>query len=119
VRQVLLPEGRTIGCLPAGRQPVDALKHGDHRFLAAPAGRGLGIGADRVVGQLQAGDGPIIGGVAGSEQQQAAVMPAVGDIGIAQQGVDLVGDGLFAAGGASGLIGRFTGSRQTIRLGRP
>ena len=48
-----------------------------------------------MVGQLQADDGPApggpaLGGVAGREQLQAAVVPAVGSIGIAQQGVDLL-----------------------------
>lgn len=57
VRQVPLPECRAIGGVPAGRQPVDALIGGDHRFIAAPATGGLGVGTDRVVGRLQADDG--------------------------------------------------------------
>ena len=57
VRQIPLPEGRAIGGVPAGRQAGDALERGDHGIVAAPAARGLGVGADRMVGQLQAGDG--------------------------------------------------------------
>ena len=52
VRQVPLAEGRAIGGVPAGRQPADALKRGDHRLVAAPATGGLGVGADWVVGHL-------------------------------------------------------------------
>ena len=62
VRQVALPEGRAIGGVPAGRQPVDALIGGGDRLVAAPAAGGLGVGADRVVGHLQAGDGSAPGG---------------------------------------------------------
>jgi hypothetical protein len=65
------------------------------------------------MGQLQAGER-----LPCCEQLQAAVMPAVGGIGIAQQGLDLLGDGAPLPG-VSVLIGRFTGSRQMIRPGRP
>ena len=72
---------------------MDAVKCGDHRLLATPAAAGLGITADGMVGQLQAGDG-----LASGEQLQAAVVPAVRGVGIAQQGVDLLGDCFFASG---------------------
>jgi hypothetical protein len=68
-----------------------------------------------VVGQLKAGDGPApggptLGGVASGEQLQAAVVPAVGGIGIAQQGVDLLGDCPLAARrlGADGPVHRLS-----------
>jgi hypothetical protein len=101
VRQVSLPEGRAIGGVPAGWKTVYALIGGGDRLLAAPAAGGLGVSADGVVGQLQAGDGPApggptLGGVAGGEQRQAAVVPAV-RVGCWAQGLwDLTACGLAA-----------------------
>jgi hypothetical protein len=65
------------------------------------------------MGQLQTGDS-----LASSEQLKAAVVPAIGGVCIAQQGVDLLGDSTLAAQ-SLGLLGRLTGSRQMIRPGRP
>ena len=81
---------------------MNPLEGGDYGVVAAPAAGGLGVGADRVVGQLQGGDGPApggptLGGVAVGEQLQAAVVPAVRGVGIAQQGGDLLDDRSFAA----------------------
>ena len=90
MRKVSLPEGRAVRCVPAGRQAVDALIRGDHRLVAAPAAAGLGVGTDRVVGQLQSRDG-----ITSGEQLEAAVVPAVRGIGIAQQRGDLLDDSTF------------------------
>ena len=56
----------------------------------------LGVGSDRVMGQLQGGHG-----LTGGEQLQAAVVPAGGGIGIAQQGVDLLCDNTLGFRGLS------------------
>jgi hypothetical protein len=89
---------------------VDALVGGHHRLVAAPAAGGLGVGADRVVGQLEAGQGPTLGGLAAREQLQAAVVPAVGGVGIAQQSLDLLSDSTLPAEdlGADGPVHRFS-----------
>ena len=94
--QLPVPKGRAIGGVPAGREPGDPLEGGDYGVVAAPAAGGLRVGADRVVGQLQAGDG-----VSGGEQLQAAVVPVIGGVGIAQHGVDLLSHSPFSAGGLS------------------
>ena len=70
----------------------DPLEGGDYGIVAAPAAGGLRVGADREVGQLEAVDR-----FTGGDQLQAAVVPAVEGVGIAQQGVDLLGHRSFAA----------------------
>ena len=97
---------------------MDALIRGDHWLIAAPAADGLRIGADRVVGQLQAGHG-----IAGGEQLETAVVPVVRGIGIAQQGVDLLGDCPLAARrlGADGAVHLFPpddSARQAVGDGK-
>ncbi len=81
---------------------LDPLEGAGHRVLEAPASAGLGIDADRVVGQLHPAHV-----LPGGEQRQAPVQPAIGGIGITQQGLDLLLDSPSGPMSVSGVgIGR-------------